>query len=187
MRKRFAAIPIAAARVRQLGGVAQVYIALAGHADKEGRAFPSVARLAEETGLHHRTVQRAIAALCAAGLLEKEERPEEAGDSNTNLYTVLPNIQQRGVADLPPPHGEVTTPGVATVTTPGVAHRAIHTKPLNRPLNTVRARARDGIAPGAPAKDDREHQLRIEACLRHGCAWPPEWGDTPAELLAAAA
>jgi hypothetical protein len=42
---------------------------LISHADREGRSHPSIARLAYETGLSDRTVQRALAQLRAAGIV----------------------------------------------------------------------------------------------------------------------
>src|SRR5438045_761770 len=138
MRKRFAAIPIAAARVRQLGAVAQVYIALTGYDDKEGHAFPSVASIVDETVLHRRTVQRAINALCEAGLINRQLRNERAGDSDTSLYTVLQEVAE-GAADTPPPRGERSATGAADVTAPGAAQRAAQTNHLTDHLTQARA------------------------------------------------
>lgn len=42
---------------------------LVSHADREGRSHPSIARLAHETGLSDRTVQRALSQLRAAGVV----------------------------------------------------------------------------------------------------------------------
>lgn len=61
---------------------------LAHHANKEPphRCDPSVGRLAKESGLDPRTVQRAIQRLLIAGLLSREERSGRAPS-----YRVLPN------------------------------------------------------------------------------------------------
>jgi DNA-binding transcriptional MocR family regulator len=47
-----------------------VLVVIATHANREGRAWPGVATIARETGLHPGTVRRAVQRLETAGLLE---------------------------------------------------------------------------------------------------------------------
>jgi hypothetical protein len=198
MKKRFAFIPASAARAHELGATAQVYIVITGHADGSRHAFPSIRSIAEETGLHRRTVQRAITTLAAAGLIEIEMRLDHAGDSDTNLYTVL--ADPGGAADLPPPSGSLSATGAADLPPRVVAHRATQTDHLNRPLNTARTPARDGSrrsyrddgkrsgdqAASLACGDDRLARARLALFEKDG-TWPPEWGDRPAHHLAVAA
>lgn len=60
-----------------------VLVALAEHADDEGRCYPSVARVAQRTGLSERSVQNSIKQLCAGGYLNINRN---AGKHGTNVY-----------------------------------------------------------------------------------------------------
>jgi DNA-binding MarR family transcriptional regulator len=52
-----------------------ILLALAEHADEEGRCWPSLTRLAALTEADRRTVTRGLAELEARGLLARERRP----------------------------------------------------------------------------------------------------------------
>jgi len=65
-----------------------VYCAIARHADNQGEAYPSRARIAEIAGVNIKTVDRAVEQLQACGALEKRTRKDKAGDPTSNLYIV---------------------------------------------------------------------------------------------------
>jgi DNA-binding transcriptional MocR family regulator len=69
------------------GAAAKVLLAIVAHADRSGRAWPSIGRLARASGLHRRTVQRALRELQGLGLIELEARP---GSSSTVQVVVPP-------------------------------------------------------------------------------------------------
>ena len=64
-----------------------VMLALADHADDEGRCYPSIARLCERTGLSERAMQVRIKALSAEGYLVVNAN---AGPKGCNVYFVRP-------------------------------------------------------------------------------------------------
>lgn len=62
-----------------------VMLALADHADDEGRCYPSIPRLCQRTGLGERAVQTNIRSLCDAGYLTVEQG---GGRGRSNLYVL---------------------------------------------------------------------------------------------------
>ena len=100
---RFAHVSVEAAS-SQIGARAfRVLIAITSHADREGRADPSLARIGEINGIDRRRVPLKIATVVNAGLTRREHRPDQAGDAATNLYTM---VYSEGVSP------EVGTPDV---------------------------------------------------------------------------
>jgi DNA-binding MarR family transcriptional regulator len=90
MREQFARIPIRAAADRTLGAQDfRVLIAIASHAGRNGKAWPSQARIAALAHIDRRNVPRAIARLEASGLLRRDARENEYGDRIGTTYTVL--------------------------------------------------------------------------------------------------
>ena len=65
-----------------------VMLALADHADEEGKCYPSMQRLCERTGLSERAVQMNVKRLVEAGYLRVSVG---GGKGNANLYFVSPN------------------------------------------------------------------------------------------------
>ncbi len=65
-----------------------VYINLKDRANPDGKCFPSLRKIAEDTSLSKRTVQRAIDDLIAYGLLTKEARTRDNGGTSSNNYYV---------------------------------------------------------------------------------------------------
>ena len=63
-----------------------VYMYLSDRAGKEGSCFPAVPRIARDTGLSERTVQRAILDLKKGGFLHVKERHRWNGAESSNLY-----------------------------------------------------------------------------------------------------
>src|SRR6059036_4116825 len=64
-----------------------VYMALARRATR-GTAFPSIKRLALDTGMSRASVKRALTTLENLGLLGRERRRDDDGDMDTTLYTL---------------------------------------------------------------------------------------------------
>ena len=65
-----------------------VYVAIKRHADGDGEAYPSRARIAELAKVSVDTVDRAVKRLIEIGALEKEVRRKKNGDPTSNLYTI---------------------------------------------------------------------------------------------------
>jgi len=95
-----------------------ILLALAEHADEEGRCWPSLTRLAALTEADRRTVTRGLAELEARGLLARERRPGKG-----TIYTLA--IGRPSTAVLPaeppdPPDTDVTSTGPADFPARGV-------------------------------------------------------------------
>jgi len=96
-----------------------ILLALAEHADGDGRCSPSLTRLAELTGADRRTVTRGLAELEARGLVERERRRGQGtaytlaiGARSTNLIPAeSPDPRDRG---RKPPHQGRDAPGGVT-------------------------------------------------------------------------
>lgn len=65
-----------------------VYMYLKDRSNKDGQCYPAIGTIARELQLSRRTVERAIADLLQAGLLEKEQRWRENGGKSSLLYTI---------------------------------------------------------------------------------------------------
>ena len=65
-----------------------VYMYLSDRAGAEDSCFPGVPRIARDTGLSERTVQRAISDLKKAGFIQVKERYRWNGADSSNLYTL---------------------------------------------------------------------------------------------------
>lgn len=79
-----------------------VLIALADHADDQGRCYPSIGRLAKRTKLSDRGVQKVISRLIEKGFVSVSPC---AGQGGSNLYTVTatPSVPTAVAASLTPP------------------------------------------------------------------------------------
>jgi DNA-binding transcriptional ArsR family regulator len=65
-----------------------VLLALARHADKQGRCYPSAKRLAELTGITDRTIYRKLNTLEGLGLIKRKGRMKD-GRKTSNVYTLI--------------------------------------------------------------------------------------------------
>ena len=74
-----------------------VLLALADHANDEGRCWPGVGSIKDKCGLSQRGVQNAIKRLCEAGHLSRIER-----SGTTALYRVHPRTTCTPAGDAPP-------------------------------------------------------------------------------------
>jgi DNA-binding transcriptional ArsR family regulator len=67
-----------------------VYLILCRYANhRTKQCWPSIAHIVDLTGLARSTVKAALKRLYEAGLIDREERWDAAGDHTTNLYTLL--------------------------------------------------------------------------------------------------
>lgn len=75
---------------RRIGGLSiaakAVLMALADHADSEGKAWPKLKTLAEITSMTERHVRRQIGVLEGRGLLVREDRFRKDGGQTSNVY-----------------------------------------------------------------------------------------------------
>lgn len=77
------------------GSSLSVFICIALHADQDGRCWPSISLISDETGLTDKTIHSAIKHLCTVKIggnpiLSIEPRYSENGRQTSNLYTVFP-------------------------------------------------------------------------------------------------
>lgn len=85
-----------------------VYSALARYADRDGRAFPSYQKLADQLHMSRPTVIKTIGILKDAGLILVNQRTDANGDATSNEYVLVAIATQShemalgGKADLPP-------------------------------------------------------------------------------------
>ena len=85
----FACIPARAASADLHGYDFRVLVEIARHADKEGRAHPSLSLIASGTGIARRNVSRSIAALEKAGLMNHQPQKGEAGGWAHSVYEII--------------------------------------------------------------------------------------------------
>jgi hypothetical protein len=87
---QFACIPARAASIRGLGAYdLRVLIAIALHADGDGRAYPSLARIASQACIARHNVSRSIARLEKVGLLRHKRRKGETGVWAHSSYEII--------------------------------------------------------------------------------------------------
>jgi DNA-binding IscR family transcriptional regulator len=87
---QFACIPAQAASIPGLGAYdLRVLIAIALHADGEGRAYPSLARIASRTCIARQNVSRSIARLEKAGLVRHWRHKSETGVWANSVYEII--------------------------------------------------------------------------------------------------
>lgn len=104
-----------------------VLCAIADYADDQGRAWPSLDRLADDTEFTARAVRKAVAELAARGLLTRQERFRADGGRSTDVLTLQTHIStplERGSTPLEldaegveggsPPPAPVATPPSTT-------------------------------------------------------------------------
>lgn len=85
---------------RQLGpyGIA-VYAALAMHAGRDAIAWPSYQTIADEIGASRRQVMRSIGVMVELGIIAKEQRSRDTGETTSNRYELK---SVNGVSQSPP-------------------------------------------------------------------------------------
>jgi hypothetical protein len=85
----FARIPAKAARAKLSATDWAVLHAIGLHADKDGKAFPSMARIAEIAGLKRNHVPRSVARLEQRSLLRRERMPRPNGGWQVTHYELF--------------------------------------------------------------------------------------------------
>ncbi|MCK5911463.1 MAG: helix-turn-helix domain-containing protein [Caulobacter sp.] len=97
---------------RRIGGLSiaakAVLMALADHADAEGKAWPKLKTLAEITSMTERHVRRQIGVLEERGLLAREDRFRRDGGQTSNIYRLAierPAPGREGTDTSEPPKG----------------------------------------------------------------------------------
>jgi DNA-binding MarR family transcriptional regulator len=120
-----------------------VLLALADHADDAGRCYPSIARLAQRTGLSPRSIQTSIKKLQAKGYIDVEVN---AGKRGTNVYvlrltpagTALPK-EIHPARDSPPPRKGCTPSPAGAAPEPSYNRQEPSKEnPLTPPLDSER-------------------------------------------------
>lgn len=97
---------------RRIGGLSiaakAVLMALADHADAEGKAWPKLKTLAEITSMTERHVRRQIGVLEERGLLAREDRFRRDGAQTSNMYRLAverPATEREPAKKVEPPKG----------------------------------------------------------------------------------
>ena len=137
--KRFAKVPARAASMDLSARDFRVYIAISSYADPSGQAFPSVAKIAADTGIGRRHVFYSIKNLRQSGLLRTTRRRDESGDWSSTLYTIIPDNEV--VLNTAPPSAADGTTVVLNTAPRVVPSGGTLTDHLNRPSNTSARRA----------------------------------------------
>lgn len=81
-----------------------VFLVLAAYADRERKCWPSIATIARGARCAKSTVRKALAELCAAGLIVIEKRPH-GKVHDTNVYVLLDGGVVRDTDQGGPHHG----------------------------------------------------------------------------------
>ncbi len=111
-------MPLQAAGAKLGARALRVLIAIAGHADGDDRAYPSLATLARITRIERRGLHREISALVSGGFIRVKRRRDTAGDATSNLYTIVFGAEVPSQAATPvvsdddTMSSDTTTPGV---------------------------------------------------------------------------
>lgn len=126
---------LAAGRVPGGAATALVLLKIANRADENGVCWPSLDRLASDTGLGRRTVERAVAELVASGLVRKETRRDGAGKAMSNVYHLDIALAERQAERQAERHPD--------------ARIGQRNQSIRNPSKRVRAGAREGARAGA--------------------------------------
>jgi hypothetical protein len=175
-RDRFARVPLRAANATGIGARAlRVLIAIAAHAGRDGHAYPSLARIAEVTGIDRRGIPVEIAALVTAGLLLREPR---AGKTGANRYAIVftPGVTRQDMTPDTPRRDRVTRQDMKSDT----PRHALTESTDHRTDSALRAASVNGHDTGFeefwrvyPSRHPHQNpkkpaRLKFEALLKHG-------------------
>ncbi|MEO5772563.1 MAG: helix-turn-helix domain-containing protein [Sphingomicrobium sp.] len=114
-----------------------VLLCLADHADKDGRAWPSIRTIGGATGLKERAIQMALKSLAERGLIDRDERAGKGVIYNVHPRTKCAPVEALTPAANAPPH-EIPGPPHEVRPTPAldaVTPAANAPKPTNRTIN----------------------------------------------------
>ena len=90
---KFARIPAKAASAKRSATDWAVLHAICLHADKDGRAFPSMARVAEIAGMKRKNIPRTIKRLEERGLLRRRRVPRPQGGWHNHYELIFESIR----------------------------------------------------------------------------------------------
>jgi predicted ArsR family transcriptional regulator len=138
-------------------------VALGLHADRDGYAWPTVGTLAGEVGVCDGYVRRHIAALAAAGLVEKKERPRRDDGTFAGWLYRLEMNDQRAPSRAGPARTESRWTSATNQRDPSTVERKEESY-----ATRARAHARgDGPAvdngPDLTAAERAEYQAKVRA------------------------
>lgn len=133
-----------------------VYAAIAQHGNKDGEAFPSIARIQEITGWSRPTIDKAIRVLCGAGALVKTNRATN-GMKRSNAYALTLDSRSKGqqpqAQQTPNEQIETTLPTMVTTFTPDGNHVTVGTKPRYHELEVLEPEDSEQESPQPPTGD----------------------------------
>ncbi|MET7969764.1 helix-turn-helix domain-containing protein [Micromonospora sp. NPDC005305] len=138
-----------------------VAIAIAAHANHEGKAWPSVATIANYAGCSERTVQRCLTKLVQLGRLAMSK----AAGIATRVYRLVTGDGRTGTAS-----GVTNQQGRATNSTSGGDSQGVTRSLEDQSMKDRRAPNRDRFTP-------QRKQTRAPGCAEPGGAAPPMTGD----------
>lgn len=145
------------------------YLYLCRCADNSSQeCHPSYKRIGDRTGTSRPTAKRSIATLIAHGMIRRDAREAAIGDSDTNLYTLLP----REAWEIPSDH---SVQGEVTQTPPPVQEGSgwSHTDPTGGVTQTPKqdtenkTQKQDSSTPSAARDDELEASL-VSELRQHG-------------------
>jgi Helix-turn-helix domain len=118
---KFARIPAAAAGMKMSANDWQVYVAVASHADRWGKAHPSLDRVARIAGMHRNHVSRSIKRLRTLGLLKSWHVRRGSGFAN-NHYEMIYDVEASREPEGDEASPDAGTPDEAMVPEMGSPH-----------------------------------------------------------------
>ena len=124
-----------------------VLLAICHHADKDGKAFPSLSRINELTGLAKRTISRKVTMLVDMGLMTTEERTRPNGSQTSTMYSV----------DIKAAEG-----AMVTVTTPIVTQTPPHSHSVTPIINHNNKSVKSSSSIKAKTKEDDEEKKPMD-------------------------
>jgi DNA-binding transcriptional MocR family regulator len=95
-----------------------ILFALATRADDEGRCWPSIRKLCQDTGLARRTVQLHLGQLATSGAVVREARSGRANGLRLELHVLKHVAESRPEAQEGPPGGQLADEGCIPSTPP---------------------------------------------------------------------
>lgn len=157
-----------------------ILLAFADHADDEGRAFPSVSRVAWKCGCSERTVQRHISTFKDAGVLVPEAF--EGGGARSTIYRLHPDQADQLEAFTSPEGGDTVSPvGVSDCHPRGDTHVTRGVTPMSpEPPYNHQITVKDATVVAERVINFHD-ELRIELQAEHGNGGGPSRGRSRTE------
>lgn len=149
----FARVPASAVHAELSATDFKVLLAISLHADRDGRAFPSMARVAEIIGIRRGDIPRSLKRLEECGLMRRQRVPRPKGGWQVNhyelVYEPLGDVRKSADTDV---RSTTDTKGVRKSADrcpqpcgQGVRKSAALTKPINKPMNNSLTRRKGEV------------------------------------------